>query len=93
MIRPIPFTVPYASPIYGRPPYYMVEGRILIVSYEVDPDAAAASVSPPLNHVTGTQAALFIGDMLQLPHCGKFHECGVVLTASYASPWPGSHWP
>lgn len=77
------YTVPYASPLYGPPPYHMVEGRILIVSYDVDSAAADRSVSPPLTRVPDSKASIFIGDMLQLPHAGKFHECGVVLTVRH----------
>ena len=79
-----PYTLPYASPLYGPPPYDMVEGRILMVTFESrDQDALRASVSPPVQLARNSKTSLFIGDMLQLPHCGAFHECGVIVTGSY----------
>lgn len=79
-----PYTLPYACPLYGPPPYDMVEGKILLVTFDSANQAAlAASVSPPLTLAAGSKTSLFIGDMLQIPHCGAFHECGVVVTARH----------
>lgn len=80
----VPYTLPYASPLYGPPPYDMVEGKILIVTFDSANQAALkASVSPPAALAENSKTSLFIGDMLQIPHCGAFHECGVVVTARY----------
>jgi acetoacetate decarboxylase len=82
--RKVPYTLPYASPLYGAPPYDMIEGKILIVTFDSANQAALrASVSPPVALATNSRTSLFIGDMLQIPHCGAFHECGVVVTGSY----------
>ena len=79
-----PYTLPYASPLYGPPPYDMVEGKILMVTFESrNQEALRASVSPPVQLARHSRTSLFIGDMLQLPHCGAFHECGVIVTGSY----------
>lgn len=85
MAKARPYTVPYGAPAYGPPPYHMQEGVILLVNYEVDAAAAAAAMSPPLTLNAGAGASVFIGDMLQLPHCGKFHEGGIVLTARHGA--------
>lgn len=79
-----PYTLPYASPLYGPPPYDMVEGKILMVTFDsANQDALKASVSPPAMLAENSRTSLFIGDMLQIPYCGAFHECGVVVTARY----------
>lgn len=80
----VPYTLPYASPLYGQPPFDMVEGKILLVTFDSkNQDALRASVSPPVQLAKTSRTSLFIGDMLQLPHCGAFHECGVIVTGSY----------
>ncbi|MDQ8727361.1 acetoacetate decarboxylase family protein [Bradyrhizobium sp. LHD-71] len=82
--RKAPYTVPYASPLYGAPPYDMVEGKILVVTFDsANQSALRTSVSPPLTLAANSRTSLFIGDMLQIPHCGAFHECGVVVTGRY----------
>lgn len=79
-----PYTLPYASPLYGPPPYDMIEGKVLLVTFESrDQDAVRAAVSPPAVLAHNSTTSLFIGDMLQIPHCGAFHECGVIVTARY----------
>ncbi len=79
-----PITVPYASPIFGRGPYHMLEARLLMVSWAVPRDVAAQFLPPPLTLPDGPIiAGAFIGDMHQLPSCGKFHEGGVMLPAAY----------
>ena len=84
MIRREPYTLPYASPLYGPPPYDMVEGKVLIVTFDsANQTALKASVSPPVTLAANSRTSLFIGDMLQIPHCGAFHECGVIVTGRY----------
>ena len=80
------FTTPHGSPVYGPPPYHMVAVEILLVDVEVDSAAAAASIPPPLEMVQEsptTRAQFFVGDMLQLPHIGRFHEGGILIPAAY----------
>jgi acetoacetate decarboxylase len=80
----VPFTLPYASPLYGPPPYDMVEGKVLMVTFDsANQQALSNAVSPPLKLASGSRTSLFIGDMLQIPHCGAFHECGVIVTARF----------
>ena len=82
--RKAPYALPYASPLYGAPPYDMVEAKVLIVTFDsVNQAALKASVSPPVVLAENSRTTLFIGDMLQIPHCGAFHECGIVVTGSY----------
>ena len=83
-LQDAPYTLPYASPLYGPPPYDMVEGKVLMVTFEsVNREALRASVSPPAVLAENSRTSLFIGDMLQIPHCGAFHECGVIVIARY----------
>ena len=47
-LQDAPYTLPYASPLYGPPPYDMVEGKVLMVTFEsANREALRASVSPP----------------------------------------------
>jgi acetoacetate decarboxylase len=69
------FSAPYGSPIYGKPPYHMVDARMVRVTYEVDPAAAQAALPPELELV-GHTAMAFVGEMTQLPYIGTFHEGG-----------------
>lgn len=72
------YSAPYGSPIYGKPPYYMTDARMIRVTYEVDVEAAQAALPPELELV-GNTAMAFVGEMTQLPYCGKFHEGGITL--------------
>mgnify|MGYP001205257295 CR=1 FL=1 len=72
------YSVPYGSPIYGKPPYYMTDARMVRVTYEVDPEAAQAALPPELEFV-GNTAMAFVGEMTQLPWIGTFHEGGITL--------------
>ncbi len=72
------YSAPFGSPIYGKPPYYMTDARMLRVTYEIDPTAAQAALPPELELV-GTTAMAFIGEMTQVPYCGRFHEGGITL--------------
>jgi len=83
MTENMPITVPHASPAYGPPPYYMRAANIVMVQFDVDPQAAQEAMSPPLQFVDGVKASVFIGDMEQLPHCGKFHEGGIIVRAKH----------
>ena len=75
------YILPHGAPAYGPPPYHMVEAKILMVNYPIDEAVAKSMISPPLEFVKGTMASIFIGDMLQIPHCGSFHEGGVIVRA------------
>jgi len=72
------FSAPYGSPIYGKPPYRMVDARMVRVTYEIDPEAARAALPPELELV-GNTAMAFVGEMTQLPYVGQFHEGGITL--------------
>ncbi|MEO3386318.1 acetoacetate decarboxylase family protein [Mesorhizobium sp. CAU 1741] len=72
------YSIPYGAPIYGKPPYYMTDARMVRVSYEIDPAAAQAALPPELELV-GNTAMAFVGEMTQLPYIGKFHEGGITL--------------
>lgn len=72
------FSIPYGSPIYGKPPYHMVDARMVRVSYEIDPAAAQAALPPELELI-GNTAMAFVGEMTQLPYIGTFHEGGITL--------------
>lgn len=72
------YSAPYGSAIYGRPPYHMTDARMIRVTYRVDPEAAQAALPPELEFI-GDTAMAFIGEMTQLPHCGRFHEGGISL--------------
>lgn len=72
------FSAPYGSPIYGKPPYHMVDARMVRVTYEIDPEAARTALPPELELV-GNTAMAFVGEMTQLPHIGRFHEGGITL--------------
>ncbi len=77
------YTVPYASPAYGPPPYYMQEGRVILVTFDIDEATATEFVAPPLKWDAGTLVSAFIGDMLQIPYCGRFHEGGIVFSVTH----------
>ena len=72
------YSAPYGSPAYGRPPYLMTDARMVRVTYEIDPVAAQAALPPELELI-GNTAMAFVGQMVQLPHVGKFHEGGISL--------------
>lgn len=72
------FSAPYGSPIYGKPPYRMVDATMVRVTYEIDPEAASAALPPELE-LMGNTAMAFVGEMTQLPYVGRFHEGGITL--------------
>jgi acetoacetate decarboxylase len=72
------FSAPYGSPIYGKPPYHMVDARMVRITYKIDPEAAQAALPPELELV-GDTAMAFVGEMTQLPYVGRFHEGGITL--------------
>lgn len=83
MTEPTAITVPHGSPAYGPPPYHMRLATTVMVQFEADPAAIQECMSPPLQYVEGTKVSVFIGDMEQIPHCGRFHEGGIIVRARH----------
>jgi len=77
------FCLPLSAPAYGPPPFEMVSCRQVLVQFEADPDAIKRLIPKPFKLPSQPFACAFVGDMLQVPGPGRYHEGAVLLGVEF----------
>jgi acetoacetate decarboxylase len=77
------FSLPLSAPPYGPPPFYMESCKQVLVQFETEVDALARIIPKPFELPARPFACAFVGDMLQIPGPGRYHEGAVLIGVEY----------
>lgn len=77
------FSSPLASPPYLKPPYPLVDAKLVIVRFRAEPARIADLIPRPLEPIDDGLVTAFIGDIWQIAGPGEYHEGGISVGVRY----------